>query len=89
MSVGELNSRQRRPSTPGANQQILFNNSGVEGANANALYNVAAQNVAYEANIQMTNASAITFGGNQANGANVLFSMSYNASSNSVDIVFV
>jgi hypothetical protein len=40
-SVGDLNIRVRRPSTPGANGQILFNNNGVEGANINFTYNVS------------------------------------------------
>lgn len=73
----------------GPNLAIQFDNNGAFGGNANALYNAAAQNVAFEANIQLANATALTFGGNQANGANTLFVMSYNASSNSVDIVFV
>jgi len=40
-SHGELNQRARRPSTPGQNTQILFNNNGVDGANANLTFDRA------------------------------------------------
>lgn len=38
MSVGDLNTRVRRPSVAGANTQVLFNKGGVEGASPNLTF---------------------------------------------------
>jgi hypothetical protein len=38
MSVGDVNLRARRPSVAGANTQVLFNQSGVEGASPNLTF---------------------------------------------------
>jgi len=88
-SGGEIGIQVRRPSTPGANQQILFNQGGVDGANANLTYNIAAQTVGVEANIQLSNTNSVYFGGNQGNTANANFQITNNVSSNSLDFVFV
>jgi len=46
----------RRPSTPGANQQVLFNANGLEGASPNLTFNVASNTLTVPA-IQVTNAT--------------------------------
>lgn len=59
MSVGEMNMRVRRASTPGANTQILFNNNGVDGANVNLTYNY---NTSY---LSLGGTATISGGGSQ------------------------
>jgi hypothetical protein len=85
MSVGDINTRARRPSTPGSNTQIIFNNGGVDGAQANATYNIASNTLSVEGNIMCSNATAIYFGGAQGNTANALWYVYSNVSSNSID----
>lgn len=71
----------RRPSAAGSNTLVLLNQGGVEGASPNLAFDGG--------NLILANATTIAFGGNSANSANAPFLMSYNVSSNSVDIVFV
>jgi len=63
MSVGDMNWRVRRPSTPGANQQIIFNKGGVDGASPNLTFD-------YNANV--LNVTSLNVAANIANVGNLL-----------------
>lgn len=52
---GEIGLKSRRPSTPGANQQLLFNQGGVDGANANLIFDFANSSLNVTGNIFTSN----------------------------------
>src|SRR5579872_614450 len=53
--TGELDSlRIRRPSTPGGNQQILFNQSGIEGGSPNLIFDYGNSNVSIISNVNVS-----------------------------------
>ena len=72
----------------GANQQLQFNNTSAFGGQANLLYNIASNTMFVEANIALSNASNLYFGGSQANTvANSHAYVTYNTSTTSLDFV--
>lgn len=74
-----------------ANLQIAFGTAtNTVGGSANATYNTTSNLMSVEANLRLSNASSLIFGGQQSNTvANSHFAMSYNATANSIDITFL
>ena len=87
---GDINMRTGGGRTPGANTQLLYNSAGVDGANANLTYNIASQLMSVEGNVRVANSNNLVFGGGQSNTiANSHFAVSYNATAQSLDFVFL
>jgi len=54
-SAGDLNAGVKRPSAPGANTQLLYNQGGIEGANSNLTFDYANNSLNVTGNIVSTN----------------------------------
>lgn len=71
-SHGEIGHIQRRPSTPGANTNILYNKGGVDGADSNLTYDYINNSLNVTGNIVATKIVAPTINANTINVTQII-----------------
>lgn len=74
-----------------ANNQIAYSNGAQLIGESNFTYNGSSNLVSVDGNVKMSNGASFFFGGYQGNNitANAHFQMGYNATANSIDIIFL